>query len=258
MKNIKKFGLSIAVISILFSGCATTELQTNAKMTQSVFINPVAKNKRLIFVSSKNTSGQKINLENTIINELQAKGYTIVDDPEQATYILMMNVLYCDKKQENNAAAGALGAGALGAGVAGYNGHSTGGTVGIGLGAALVGGLIAKATEDTIFQMQVDIVIREKAKGTVMASNVTANGQASVNDSRKAGFVNSFGGQVKDVNASGHLNSNTASANAQHYETDYIEHKTMLFAEATKMNLTLPEATPILEKQISNQIAGLF
>lgn len=254
----RNLGFSFIAAAILFTGCATTELQTNAKMTQSVFINPVAKSKRLIFVSSKNTSGQKINLENTMINELQAKGYTIVDDPEQATYILMMNVLYCDKKQENNAAAGALGAGALGAGVAGYNGHSTGGTIGIGLGAALVGGLVAKATEDTIFQMQVDIVIREKAKGTVMASNVTANGQASVNDSRKAGFVNSFGGQVKDVNASGHLNSNTASANAQHYETDYIEHKTMLFAEATKMNLTLPEATPILERQISNQIAGLF
>ena len=33
MKNIKKFGLSIALASVLFSGCATTELQTNAKMT---------------------------------------------------------------------------------------------------------------------------------------------------------------------------------------------------------------------------------
>ena len=54
------------------------------------------------------------------------------------------------------------------------------------------------------------------------------------------------------------FDSNTASASAQNYETDYIEHKTMLFAEATKMNLTLPEATPILEKQISNQISGLF
>ena len=32
----------------------------------------------------------------------------------------------------------------------------------------------------------------------------------------------------------------------------------MLFAEATKMNLTFPEATPILERQISSQIAGLF
>lgn len=258
MNRIKTLGLSIATIAILFSGCATTELQTNAKMTQSVFINPVAKNKRLIFVSSKNTSGQRINLENTIVNELQLKGYTLVEDPEQATYILMMNVLYCDKKQENNAVGAGLATGVLGAGVAGYNGHSTGGTIGIGLGAAAVGALIGKATEDTIYQMQVDIVIREKAKGTVSTSSVTANGQARVVDSTKAGFINGFGGPVRDANATGHLNPNTASASAQNYETDYIEHKTMLFAEATKMNLTLPEATPILEKQIAYQIAGLF
>ncbi len=256
--KLKTLGLGVIASTLLFTGCATTELQTNAKMTQSVFINPVAKSKRLIFVSSKNTSGQRINLENTIVNELIAKGYTIVDDPEMATYVLMMNILYCDKKQENNTAAGAVGAGALGAGIGGYNGHSTAGTVGIGLGAAVVGGLIAKATEDTIFQMQVDIVIREKAKGKVYASNVNASGQASVTDSKKSGFVNSFGGAVRDANATGHLNSNMANANSQQFETDYIEHKTMLFAEATKMNLTLDEATPILEKQISNQIAGLF
>ena len=258
MTRIKTLGVSLIAATVLFSGCATSELQTSARMTQSVFINPVAKNKRLIFVSSKNTSGQQINLQNTILNELQAKGYTIVDDPEQATYVLLMNVLYCNKKQENNMAGGALAAGAVGAGVSGYNNGGAGQMVGVGLGAALVGGLIAKATEDTIFQMQVDIVIREKAKGKVVASNVTANGQASVNDSTKAGFINSFGGSARDVNASGQLNSNMASASAQNYETDYIEHKTMLFAEATKMDLALPEATPILERQISSQIAGLF
>lgn len=258
MKNIKKFGLSIALASVLFSGCATTELQTNAKMTQSVFINPVAKDKRLIFVSSKNTSGQQINLEKTILNELEAKGYTVVDDPEMATYVLMMNILYCDKKQENNAVGGALGAGAAGAGIAAYNGGGAGKTIGVGLGAALVGGLIAKATEDTIYQMQVDIMIREKASGKVYTSSATANGQSSVSDSSKAGFMNSFGGNIKNTDASGKLNSNMANATAQQYETDYIEHKTMLFAEATKMNLTLQEATPILEKQIASQIAGLF
>jgi len=258
MNRIKTFGLSTAVATLLFSGCATTELQTNAKMTQSVFINPVAKSKRLIFVSSKNTSGQKINLERSIINELQAKGYTIVDDPEQATYILMMNVLYCDKKQENNAVAGAVGAGAAGAGIAAYNGGGAGKTIGVGLGAAVVGGLLAKATEDTIYQMQVDIMIRERASGKVYTSSATANGQTSVRDSNKAGFTNSFAGNIANTDASGKLNSNMASATAQQYETNYIEHKTMLFAEATKMNLTLDEATPILERQIANQIAGLF
>ena len=106
---------TLMLSAMLFTGCATTELQTNAKMTQSIFINPVKKELRTVFLSSKNTSGQKINLENTIIAELQAKGYQVIDDPEAATYVLMVNVLYCDKKQENNAGGGALGAGAIGA-----------------------------------------------------------------------------------------------------------------------------------------------
>lgn len=258
MSNLKRIGISVALATFLFSGCATSELQTAAKMTQSIFISPVKKELRTIFVSSKNTSGQRINLEQNILSELQAKGYRIIDDPEKATYVLMVNVLYCDKKQENNAAGGAATAGAIGAGVAGYNNSGAGGTIAAGAAAALVGGLLSKLTEDTIYQMQVDILIREKSKTPVIASNSTVAGQASVSDGRKAGFMNSFGGAVRDTNATGKLNSNTANSSSQHFETNYIEHRTMMFAEATKMKLTLEEATPILEKQISNQIAGLF
>jgi len=258
MKKIRNLTLSIVLASTLFSGCATTQLQTNVRMSQSVFIDPVKKELRTVFISSKNTSGQPINLEQSLSNELQAKGYKIVDDPDEATYILMVNVLYCDKKQENNVAGAALGAGAVGAGVSAYNNGGAGQAIGVGLGAAVIGGLIGKATEDTIYQMQVDIVIREKAKGKVTATTGNVAGQASVRDSQKAGFINSFGGNIRNSDASGQLNSNSVNSNAQTYETDFLEHKTMMFAEATKMNLTLDEATPILEQKIAMQIAGLF
>jgi hypothetical protein len=118
--------------------------------------------------------------------------------------------------------------------------------------------LVGKATEDTIYQMQVDVVIKEKTKGTVFSSNSTASGQASVKDSQKSGFIDGFGGPIRDTQAHGHMNSNMASSNTQYYEGTHKEYKTVVFAEATKMNLTLEEATPILESKISNQIAGLF
>jgi len=259
MNKIKVLALSVVTATLLFSGCATTELQTSAKMTQSVFINPVKKELRTVFLSTRNTSGQRINLESTIIAELMAKGYKLVDDPDAATYVLMTNVLYCDKKKENNAADGATVGGALGAGIGSYNNPgSAGNTIAAGAAGAIIGGLIAKATEDTIFQMQVDIVIREKAKGPVHTSKGGISGQSSVKDGKKAGFMNSFGGNLRDANASGKLNSNTVNAQAQSFETDYIEHKTMMFAEATKKDLSLDEATPILERQIANQISGLF
>ena len=91
----------------------------------------------------------------------------------------------------------------------------------------LLSGLIAKATEDTIYQMQVDIVIREKAKGLGICFQILLLlDKQSVNDSKKAGFINSFGGGVKNANATGNLNSNMVNAQSQSFETDYIEHKT--------------------------------
>ena len=256
MKKTLHISLAVSAAVLLMSGCATSELQTSARMTQSVFINPVAKEKRTIFVSTKNTSGAPINLENRMIQALYARGYTIVDNPDNATYVLMTNILFCNKKSENNVATGALMGGAAGA-IA--NSGSNGKSMALaGLGGAVVGGLVGKATEDTIFQMQVDIVIREKAKGKVNASTGTVGGQAGIHDGQKSGTLNSFGGPIRDADASGKMYSNTYSSSSQSYESDYIEHRTMMFAEATKMNLTLSEATPILEDKIAQQVAGLF
>lgn len=256
MKKTFHIGLALSAALVLMSGCATSQLQTSARMTQSVFINPVAKEKRTVFVSTKNTSGAPINLENRIVQALYAKGYTIIDDPEAATYVLMTNILFCNKKSENNVASGAVMGGAAGAiANSGSNGRSM---AAAGLAGAVVGGLIGKATEDTIYQMQVDIVIREKAKGKVMASNGTVGGQAGVYDRQRSGFQNSYAGPVRDADATGRAYSNTYSNSSQSYESDFIEHKTMMFAEATKMDLTLQEATPILEDKIAQQIAGLF
>lgn len=256
MKTTLKVGLALSAVLVLMSGCATSQLQTSARMSQSVFVNPVAKEKRTIFISMKNTSGADIMLEPRVAQTLINKGYTVVDDPEQATYVLMANVLYCNLKKENNVGSGAMMGGAAGAiANSGSNGRSM---LAAGVAGAVVGGLIGKATEDSIFQMQVDIVIREKAKGKVTAYTGNTSGQASVRDGQKAGFQNSFGGPIRDSEASGRLNSNTYSSSSQSYESDFIEHRTMMFAEATRMDLTLYEAIPVLEQKIAHQIAGIF
>lgn len=256
MKTTIKVSVALSTVLLFMSGCATSQLQTSAKMSQSVFVNPVAKEKRTIFISMKNTSGTDIMLEPRVAQTLINKGYTVIDDPERATYVLMANVLYCNKKSENNVGSGAMMGGAAGA-IANSGSNARSMAV-AGLAGAVVGGLIGKATEDSIYQIQVDVVIREKAKGKVNAYSGTNSGQASVNDGRKSGFANSFGGPIRDNEASGKLNSNSYSSSSQSYESDFIEHRTMMFAEATKMDLTLDEAIPVLEQKIAHQIAGIF
>ncbi|MDD6055640.1 MAG: complement resistance protein TraT [Helicobacter sp.] len=256
MLNAKLFS-SVLIAGALLSGCVTTSLKVTSKMTQSIFVEPVAASKKLIFLSVKNTSGHDVNLEGKLREALRNKGYTFVDDPKQATYILSTNVLYCDEKRENNAAVGAAIGAATGAGVGVYNYDSvTGGVVSTGVG-ALAGGLVGKLTEDTIWQMQVDINIRQKADGKVLASSGSVAGQAQVNDGKRAGFLNTFSGPVRGQNV-GSLQSNQVNTQSQIYEKDYIEHQTIIFAEAVKWGLELPEATPILENRIASQVAGLF
>ncbi|WP_297812218.1 complement resistance protein TraT [uncultured Helicobacter sp.] len=244
--------------ALALSGCVTTTLQTKATMSQSIFIDPVSKSKQTIFVALRNTSGQEINLESKILQKLQSKGYIVVDDPDKANFILQANVLYCDVKQENNAVgAGVLG-GAVGAGVGGYNHHSATGTVVGGLAGAAAGALLGKLTEDTIFQMQVDINVRQRIEGGTINYTGTDSGQASVRDGQRAGFMNSFGGNVASTSGGGKLNANQAQYSGQTYTGNYSEKSTKLFAEATKLNLTLQEAIPVLEDKISTQISGIF
>ena len=255
--SILKTSLSGVLAAILLGGCVTTSLQTSSTMSQSIFLEPVAKNKRIIFLNVKNTSGHQVNLEDKLRNALQSKGYSIVDDPDKATYILSTNILYCDKKKENNAATGAVVGGASGVGISAYNSSSVGGAAAAGAVGAIAGGLLGKLTEDTIWQMQVDINIRQKAKGKVLSQSGSMSGQAKVEDKRSSGFLNSFGGPIRGEKV-GNLNANQYNTTHQTYESDYIEKNTIIFAEAVKIGLELPEATPILEDKIATQIAGLF
>ncbi|MBS4241268.1 F-type type IV conjugative transfer system protein TraT [Campylobacter vulpis] len=252
-----KIMFSSILVAGLLSGCLTTTLQTNSTMSQSIFLDPVAKEKRIVFLNIKNTSGHNVNLEPKLRTALEAKGYRIVDDPAMANYILSTNILYCDKKQENNAVGGAVAAGAVGAGISAYNSSSAGGAVAAGAAGAIVGGLLGKLTEDTIYQMQVDINIKQKADGKVLTSSSNVSGQASVRNKRSSGFLNSFGGSVRSDKV-GHLNSNQVNTLQQSYEGNYIEKSTIIFAEAVKTGLKLEEATPVLEDKIATQIAGLF
>jgi hypothetical protein len=126
----------------------------------------------------------------------------------------------------------------------------------------LVGGVSAiagKLTEDEIYRMVTDVVVREKKNAKVLTTINTSQGQASIGQESRAGFMNSFAGEIKNNDgAGGVLNSNQHTAQTQQLETDYVEHKTRVFSEAVKMNLKLDEALPVLIEKMSEQISGIF
>lgn len=264
----KHIAILLTVGATIFTGCATTELQTQTKMTQTIFLDPVKKSDKTIFVSVKNTSGQNIgDFEQKLDAKLSAKGYKIVDDPDSAKYILMTNVLFANNLKEANAAsAGASGAtagavaGVVGSALAGGNGYNIGSA---GLIGAAAGGLLSaavgKLTEDEIFRMVTDVNVREIKNQKIYTTKSTADAQASISQDKRAGDANSFAGKIGNADgAGGKLNSNQIENKQQIYDTNYVEHKTRVFSEAVKMNLKINEAMPILTDGMAEQISGIF
>ena len=259
--------LSIVLVSalatLLFTGCVTTQLQTQAKMTRTIFLDPVARSQKTIFVSVKNTSGNGANLTDNITNGLKKKGYIIVDDPAQAKYLLLVNVLFANNLKEDNTGKGVVAgttAGVIGGMAAGGSGGGTiqeriiGGVIG-----AVAGGLIAHAGEDDIYRMVVDVDVREKTNQKVSTVNSTTEGQSVVENQERAGFINDFAGNIKSKDgAGGKLNDGITKHKQQAYKTNYIDKRTKVFAEAVKNGLKLKEALPILSKKVSKEIVAIF
>ena len=251
-RGLRDLLLSVVGISLLalLSGCgavhtsiAKANLDVSSKMSDAVFLDPVGKAQRTIFVQVRNTSDKpNFNIEQPIKAAIAAKGYRIVDDPEQATFKLQAQILSV-AKTDPTAAAAALGAGyggAIGGAVLGGTiGGAVGGARGLGIGAGaggLVGGLaetVANAmVKDVLFVAITDIQISQKAKEGVTGQQKT-----------KADLAQGTSTQVEQV------------FNEVVKEKKY---RTRVMSTANQVNLEYKDAAPELNAGLTRVLAGLF
>lgn len=66
------------------------EVQT--KMTDTIFLEPVASAKRVIFIDIRDTSDNEFIVVVAITTKIQGKGFAITDNPEDASYMLQANI----------------------------------------------------------------------------------------------------------------------------------------------------------------------
>jgi hypothetical protein len=142
------------VLLVMLSGCAATQtaiakknLDVQTKMSDAVFLEPLAPDQRIVFVQVRNTSDkQNFDIEVPIKAAIAAKGYRVTDNPEEAYYKLQAQVLSVSKASPTAAEAalhdgfggtalGGLGGGATGAVIGGIAGGRGGALIGAGVGA---------------------------------------------------------------------------------------------------------------------------
>lgn len=103
--TLRRLALPIIVVCGLgLSGCATAhqqlrygDLETKTELSESVFLDLTTGFAPTVFISVGSTipdetlNGTEIHVRPTLDRTLRGLGYTIVDDPNEATYIIQLN-----------------------------------------------------------------------------------------------------------------------------------------------------------------------
>jgi hypothetical protein len=246
-------GLAAALsAALVLGGCAATytavakrNLDVQTKMTETVFLDPVPASERTVYVEVRNTSDKPdLDIGSAIRQQIQAKGYRVVDDPRQAHYVLQANVLQAGKSsltatQEaykggfGGTLLGAAGGGALGYGIGAAGG---GNDVLLGVGGALIGSAMENLTgafvQDVTYSIITDVQVSERSRnGVVVTQSDTAN--------------------LKQGTSGTRTQSSSRTTDLEHYRTRIV-------STADKVNLEWPEAEPQLVAGLSRSVAGIF
>ena len=86
---------------LALSGCVATTtaiskrtLDVQTKMTDSIFLEPVTTPDRTVLVEVRNTSDRtELDIAPAVRAALAQRGYRLVDDPQDAQFLLQANVL---------------------------------------------------------------------------------------------------------------------------------------------------------------------
>ncbi|MFY9143113.1 complement resistance protein TraT [Sulfuricurvum sp.] len=232
-----------SLVAIEFTGCGAAHtaikkrnLDVQTRMSETIFLEPAEPNRKIIFVDVRNTSDKEMNVKENIIASLQSRGYTVTQSPQQANYMLQVNVLQVGKtdlRGSQSALDGGFGGAVVGAGV-GYASHNSNSNAAIGglIGAAV--GVVADAmVDDTYYSMITDVQIRERP----LAGEVVKQTQAAT---LKQG------------------SSTTVAQSIQGGNIEWKTYRTRVVSTANKVNLDFAEAQPVLEDALGRSLSGLF
>lgn len=230
----------LSIISITMVGCGALHtsvkkrnLDVQTKMSATVWLDPVAPAKRTVFLQLRNTSDKPgLVYETEVRNAITAKGYTVINDPEQAHYWLQVNILQVGRTDlRSGDSFGTFGSAVTGAAAGAQFGSGTG-QIAAGVAGAGLGIIFDAMVDDNLYTMITDIQISEKAKDGVR-----------VTQSERA------------VLSQGESGSKTQTSSEL---VDRKKYQTRVVSLANKANLEFAEAEPPLRQGLINALSGML
>lgn len=238
---------SFLAMGLSFSGCSAMntaikkrDLEVQTKMSETIFLEPVAPEERIVYFDIRNTSDKEVNVKEGVEAAFINRGYKITQNPKEATYMLQGNILKVGKsdlRESSSFLGSGFGSGIAGAAAGAAAGYALTGSnktaVGLGLAGAAVGFIGDALVEDTMFVMVTDLQIRERPlEGEVVTQTQNANlAQGS---------------------------STTTKQDIQGGKVEWKTYRTRIVSTANKMNLKFEEAQPVLESALAKSMSGIF
>ena len=258
------FAGALSACSAVDTAINHSDLDVQTHMSESVFLDPVPPAAKTIYVAARNTSDHpEIDLRGSLSQAMAARGYTVVADPDQAHYMLRLNVLQAGPidTKSSGALLGAkygepLLAGAGSALLANQMGAGGGTTAGVGLGVAAGTFLANQLVKDVTLSVVVDIQLSERPLkgGKVKQSTTTVAAQANGSSDHAKTSQTPTG--------VGHSGSAAVNANVKTQqideEADFKQYQIREVAYANKMNLKFEEAAPLLVGRLTSSLSNLF
>jgi hypothetical protein len=211
----------------LLSGCANI-VDTKLMSNKSIFLTPGST--KTIYIQNRNISeNQQVHL-NDLGPRLSAKGYQVLQSPDQANVLLQTKIVYCNEAKESISLESVL-SGGFGAGIGSITPGMGGDTGGMGMGGMPdinammaqamreMGGLRGPPPDDTVLYFcAADVQVTEQDKGS--EAGVSAKPAAA-----------SSSGQPNQIR---------------------------VVAGVRQKKLDIEEATPIVREKLTTGIAGMF
>lgn len=231
---------------LLLSSCAAMtvaiekrHLDVQTKMSRSIILPPADVSKKTVWADIRNTSDKDLNIEN-LKSCIAAKGYRLVSDPNQANYLLQVNILQFGKSSPSAARqamhggfGGPLAGGATGALIGGAADGGTGAVYGA-LAGGLLGGLIETvanaSVKDTTFAGVTDVQISVLSTERIVRSESSSVRQGTSSVVRQSAKSTS----------------------------DRLQYHARIVSTANKANLDFAEAQPQIEQSLARVICGVF
>ena len=229
----------------ILTGCAATQtaiehrnLETSTRLSETVFLNPVADGQKTIYVAVKNTSDEDMDIEPALKTSFKSHGYQVVQNPNAAHYLLQANILKVGKMSvaaSQSALGGGYGSAIAGAVAGGAAGSLTNSATGM-IAGGLAGGVLGLATDSLVknvsFTMVTDVQISEK----------TDHG-TKVREEHRASLRQGSSSTLNQVSSR---------------DSQYQRYRVRVVSNAEKVNLAFKDVRPALKTGLVKALVGIF